>query len=269
MEGIFILGILFLVAIVYYGQKLYFRMTERGKAWITCYRCNGKGSIRGEGYGTNGVEIWPLYETCPICKGRGKVEDFPAKPIIQKPPEVEVTQDQIRSAQNKLVEIDLLEFIGQNIKGDQFQKFLREIGISPTVSKPDPKYFEQDPSKYYYFYNFNHLGFGFNIRTSGDIITVHLYSEDADYRQYQGKLPCGLSFAMTRQEVESILGLPDSVAGTYDVNATYYRESKKIIVNYESDIAEDFDAQIRDMTLNGGEKSNNMSERIHRVTVMS
>jgi hypothetical protein len=83
MQCFFIVAIFLLVVVVYYGQQLYFRVTERGKVWKGCYRCGGRGSIRSENYGTNGVEIWPLYDTCPTCRGRGKVED-PSSKYLEK-----------------------------------------------------------------------------------------------------------------------------------------------------------------------------------------
>ena len=80
MEILYIFPVLFIVIIVYYGHRLYSRIKEdEKKIWTTCYICHGKGTIRGEGYGTNGVEIWPLDKTCPMCKGKGKVEDISAK----------------------------------------------------------------------------------------------------------------------------------------------------------------------------------------------
>ena len=74
-----ILVVLIFVFGIFYLQKLYFWVTERWGVWETCYRCRGSGQVRGQGYGTNGVEIWPLYEACPICDGRGNIRDESAE----------------------------------------------------------------------------------------------------------------------------------------------------------------------------------------------
>lgn len=76
MGGIIIAFILLVFIIVYYGGRgLYFSITEKGKFWKPCYHCGGRGELPTGEYGTNGVEIWPIYNNCPICHGRGKVED--------------------------------------------------------------------------------------------------------------------------------------------------------------------------------------------------
>jgi hypothetical protein len=82
MEIILVLAILLIALVANYVQKLYYARTEKGKLWVQCYRCKGKGSIRSDRYGTNGVEVWPLDDICPTCKGRGKVEDHSPKYAI-------------------------------------------------------------------------------------------------------------------------------------------------------------------------------------------
>lgn len=141
--------------------------------------------------------------------------------------------------------INLRSLIGQNIKGSTFQHFLREITIPPEIHKPDYEVSRRFNYEYWYYYNFKVLGISFSILESGIIHNIFLYSEAADeFRQYQGNLPYGLSFAMTRREIEKNLGQPDLIGGN-DILKTYVNyDTKRISITYESTQMDDLDTWI-------------------------
>lgn len=70
---------------------------------------------------------------------------------------------------------------------------------------------------------------------SGSISTVFLYSEGHEkYHQYQGRLPAGLRFTDTREEVIARLGSP-SLSGAADITPVwdkYYRETWSLHISY-------------------------------------
>ena len=106
-----------------------------------------------------------------------------------------------------------------------------------------------------YYYNFKSEGISLRFDGRDDeLTTIFLYSEGADrFHQYKGDLPSGLSWQVTRKEVESILGPPDKFGGgggvyDWDNYWTEYR-SKRIRIEYDGNRANDLSLRIRYITV--------------------
>jgi Domain of unknown function (DUF4190) len=100
----------------------------------------------------------------------------------------------------------LLNLLDTDIRSDEMQTWLSQIGAEPT---------KDTLSEDLYVYAFYSKGvilsfrkeklYSFMLCSEGYTMT---FLEDKSYRQYQGKLPFGLSMFSTRADVEMVLGAP-------------------------------------------------------------
>ena len=134
----------------------------------------------------------------------------------------------------------LSSMLGKNIRGDEIQKWLSEIGDSPEIDKYDDCF----------YYSFKQKGVSLRFDTTEALTTVFLYSEGADgFRQYQGELPFKLSFVLSRKEIESFLGKPDKSGGEGVINYWVNYTSKGISLTYNSKQTDDLNARIYTMSI--------------------
>lgn len=132
---------------------------------------------------------------------------------------------------------DLFSLIGKDIRGEEIQAFLSQIQSEPEISRYD------DPI--IYFYSFKDKGISLRFTESDTLEAIFFYSEGADdFRQYKGLLPHGLSFTLNRNEIESILGVPEKSGGAEVINYWVTYPSKKIHIVYNTMQSTDMDARI-------------------------
>ncbi|MDU0372634.1 hypothetical protein ACFPAF_19690 [Hymenobacter endophyticus] len=135
--------------------------------------------------------------------------------------------------------IDVQDLIDQQITSQIFQKFVNEINEQPEIARFDDVY----------YYIFKYKGLDFLFDNSDAVKCVFLYSESVDnHRQFQSKLPLGLTFSDTRKDVEKKLGPPDrndgngvinfySVWNRYGITITYKDVSQDNMMNRVNHIA--------------------------------
>ena len=142
----------------------------------------------------------------------------------------------------------LATLMDKDVKGEVVQEWLSKVKNKPDV---DGALFEAiSGDKNSFFYNFFSDGIRLTI-TRGTIAGINLYAEGSgNFRQYQGALPLGLSFALSRREVESILGYPEQFKSCKDLPpAVSYYKKMKISVYYDSD---DLDTRTRTIGIDRG-----------------
>lgn len=138
---------------------------------------------------------------------------------------------------NKIGTDRLLSLLGKNIRGDDIQEWLSNNNATPEIDKYD--------SFGCYFYSFKARGISLRFDTEDLLEGIFFYSEGADgFRQYQGRLPFGLSFMLTRKEIESILGKPDAGGSDW----VLYK-SKGIGIKYKTKRLDDLNARIYMMNI--------------------
>jgi len=137
--------------------------------------------------------------------------------------------------------------LGKSINHEQVKTWLSELSActEALIDRFDDSY----------YYNFKSEGISLRFDNRDDeLTTIFLYSEGTDrFRQYQGDLPSGLSFQLTRKEVESILGPPGKSGGGggsygWDNYWAEYR-SKRIRITYDGNRADDLNLRIRDISI--------------------
>jgi hypothetical protein len=137
---------------------------------------------------------------------------------------------------------DLLPLIGQRVYGYDMRNWLSTLGESPKVVKVN-----NPPSSYYIF---KKHGLSFRLDRYEEVTSFFLYAEGTDgYSQYQGKLPLGLSFAHTRQQIESLLGKPSKVGGGGMANYWVVYETIDMVIGYNTKSYVDFNARIAHVVL--------------------
>jgi len=141
----------------------------------------------------------------------------------------------------------LSSMLGKSINHEQVKTWLSELSActEALIDRFDDSY----------YYNFKSEGISLRFDNRDDeLTTIFLYSEGTDrFRQYQGDLPSGLSFQLTRKEVESILGPPGKSGGGggsygWDNYWAEYR-SKRIRITYDGNRADDLNLRIRDISI--------------------
>lgn len=146
----------------------------------------------------------------------------------------------------------LIELLGVDIRSKEAQAFLKNLNSEPKISKfPEVTYQgKREPASSYYDY----IDRGISIRLDarGLITTIFLYAEGSDkFRQYQGSLPNGIDFSMTRKSVEAVLGRSPSIAGGGDtpLNLRVSYAAKKIAIIYETKSRGDLNARIHSILI--------------------
>jgi len=137
-----------------------------------------------------------------------------------------------------------LAMLGKNVQSVEVKTWLEKVGASPEIDKFDDCY----------YYSFKATGVSLSFDKATDVLTsIFLYSEGADeFRQYQGDLPFGLSFQMTRKEIESALGRPDESGGDGVINFWVGYKSEGIGITYDRLDPKDMAARIHDLNVSLG-----------------
>jgi hypothetical protein len=139
----------------------------------------------------------------------------------------------------------LSSMLGQGIDSAEIKTWLSSLG-TPEIDKTSAG----DN------YSFKSEGVYLQFNTQDKLDAIFLYSEGVGgFQQYKGDLPFGLTFQLTRKEVENILGPPDGSDNDYDVPAI---SKTNIFANYSSkDIG---------ITYNTKE-SNDLEARIYQILI--
>jgi len=137
----------------------------------------------------------------------------------------------------------LSSMLGKSINNAQVKVWLSELGACTEALV--------DRFGDSYYYNFKSEGISLRFDNQDDeLTTVFLYSEGADrFRQYQGDLPFGLSFQLTRKEIESILGAPDESGGDGVIDYWTTYRSKHIGITYDGKRTDDLNLRIHNITI--------------------
>lgn len=97
--------------------------------------------------------------------------------------------------------VEIIKMRTQDIRSQSVQSWLSTIGRFPIIDTYD------GGSQYYIYYN---EGVSILFK-NGKLTSVFVYAEGiANYRQYNGPLPYGLKISMRKEEIEKILGKPES-----------------------------------------------------------
>ena len=128
--------------------------------------------------------------------------------------------------------------LGKDINTAEMRTWLSTLG-APKIDRFDDSY----------YYSYKSAGISLRFSTKGMLTTLFFYAEGADgYRQYQGNLPFGLSFQLTRKEIEGTLGLPDKSRGG---DAYYWADysSRGILINYNPKMTNDLNARMSSLVI--------------------
>jgi hypothetical protein len=129
--------------------------------------------------------------------------------------------------------IPLSSMLGKGIDSAEIKTSLSSLG-TPQINK----------SSAGDYYSFQAEGVSLKFDTQNKLDAIFYYSEGADgFQQYKGDLPLGLTFQLTRKEIESILGPPDNSGGGATNIWTYY-SSKGIGITYNTTQSDDLEARI-------------------------
>ncbi len=135
--------------------------------------------------------------------------------------------------------------LGQGIDSAEIKTWLSSLG-TPEIDKTS----SGDN------YSFKSEGVYLQFNTQDKLDAIFLYSEGVGgFQQYKGDLPFGLTFQLTRKEVENILGPPDGSDNDYDVPAI---SKTNIFANYSS----------KDISITYNTKqSNDLEARIYQILI--
>ena len=137
----------------------------------------------------------------------------------------------------------LSSMLGKSINNAQVKTWLSELGACTEAI------IDRFSDSYYYNFKSEGISLRFNNRDD-ELTTVFLYSEGADrFRKYQGVLPFGLSFQLTRKEVESILGPPEESGGDGIIDFWTSYRSKRIGITYDGKRTDDLNLRIRNISI--------------------
>jgi hypothetical protein len=115
-------------------------------------------------------------------------------------------------------------------EGKEFDRLVREFALSS----------QEDKKASIQWYLNKKLGVSVFVR-KGKINSIQLYSaEHPDFEGFQGRLPLGLDFEMTRDKVHALLGEPDHVTPAVHICPDlehagidrYYRSTCTVAVSY-------------------------------------
>jgi hypothetical protein len=143
----------------------------------------------------------------------------------------------------------LRSMLGKSINDALIKSWLSALGAgTEAVVERYEDFFNR---KVIVYYNFKSEGISlcFDNR-SNELVAIILYSEGAGgFRQYQRDLPFGLSFQLTRRQVECILGLPEVSGGDSVIKFWAAYPSKGIHITYDGKSPYDSNLRIRDIEI--------------------
>ncbi|RIJ37266.1 hypothetical protein [Pontibacter oryzae] len=98
-------------------------------------------------------------------------------------------------------EDNISRFLNRKKKDKELKQFMHSFGAAPDkVYKSTDSYYEE----------YHRKGISFNFDYDNKLVAIFLYSNlSEDYKNYEGKLPYGLSFDLTRKDVEERFGSPE------------------------------------------------------------
>lgn len=129
----------------------------------------------------------------------------------------------------------LTGLLGKDIRGKEAQEYLNGINSKPEIKKYKETAYEGRKIPASSYYSYKDKGLSIRLDERGFIETIFFYSEGADeFRQYQGSLPHGLDFTMSRKVVEKTIGLPAKVIGGEFVNVQTSYPAKRMSISYDS-----------------------------------
>jgi hypothetical protein len=159
-----------------------------------------------------------------LLSGCSGTESPAGKPAASQPSAGGATAKNVTKADFDLTMLRGL--LGKAPKSPEVDQFLAVVGENPEESSFD--------SGGIIFYSWQNKGLSLGFY-GGKLTIIFLYSEGAeDYHQYQGKLPEGLSFGLTRPDVESKLGKPDPQSDGSINNWADYKD-RGLHITYDSD----------------------------------
>lgn len=95
------------------------------------------------------------------------------------------------------------KYLGKEINDPEISLLWKSYKITDTTDMPTG-----------YFYNARKQGISFRFDKSLKLTHIFLYKDGIDgFEQYNGKMPHGLSFDISRQQAEAKLGKPERVGG--------------------------------------------------------
>lgn len=118
----------------------------------------------------------------------------------------------------------LFDLIGLPVKSKVAKAFIKESGTC-----------DEYKSSECYYYMFNSKGYDLMMSNGDTIMTVFVFAEGADnHKQYSGELPFGLQMKMTREEVEKLLGVPETTGGSGVIPYYSSWDATGVGITYES-----------------------------------
>jgi hypothetical protein len=139
----------------------------------------------------------------------------------------------------------LQELLGKKFKSKEVQAFLKTLPGKIEVAK-----FQEC-----YFHSSRDGGISLRFDTKDVLTTIFLYAEGAEqFKQYSGELPNGLTFALTRAEIEKKLGKPDKSGGAGVIEYWVSYPMLGIGVTYRSKSTTDLNNKIRHISVSPPKK---------------
>jgi TPR repeat protein len=131
--------------------------------------------------------------------------------------------------------------LGKNIESVEIQTWLSKRGSTPEIDRLENGY----------SHSYKALGISFNFDKATDsLVALALYAEGADgFEQYAGELPRGLSFQLTRKEIEVLLGPPERSGSEGVINDWAVYGSKGIAIKYNDKRTDDPGLRIAVLTV--------------------
>ncbi|HEY8994221.1 MAG TPA: hypothetical protein VIM71_06150 [Lacunisphaera sp.] len=155
----------------------------------------------------------------------------------------------------------LLAILGKNISGKEAQALI----ASPDSKSESQRHLLNDPlgGKDYGRTYWTYKDHGMEIHTDDDGIVTDIifYSERADgFSRYQGPLPYGLDFTMSRSVVEKTIGAPSKAFEIPELTKAEGRvlkacalyPEKQVMVAYKTKLRSDMSALLYSVTLSTG-----------------
>jgi hypothetical protein len=145
---------------------------------------------------------------------------------------------------NTIYQTNLYPLLQKHITDKEMREFLSHFRNEPEVSK-------YSGGKYYYGFKKDGISLSFN---KDDILqAIFLYNQGTEgFTQYAGLLPYGLTFNMTKSEVEKILGTPGQgisspplFDGEKSYHAYYYTKHLGIYYAINANSSEEKDMKIK------------------------
>jgi hypothetical protein len=133
----------------------------------------------------------------------------------------------------------LFNLLGQDIRDKDAQEYLGSLNAKPEIT-------QQNFVLKCTYYNYKDFGFSIVFNKHGTVISLLLFAEGSENnRQFQGLLPYGIRFSMTREQVEKKLG-PASAVGFAKGDGLSWAKyaSKNLLIDYIADSESDMRARI-------------------------